>query len=480
MTITALTGEDEISNIIVPNGTPGYEISAPMKKLGWHASDTRELSFKDCAVPEGNLLGPRGKGFHQFMEILDGGRISVAAMGVGLAQGAYDLAFAYAKEREQFGAPIAKFQAVQFALADMATEIEAGRQLVYRAAWLKDQGQDFGARGGAGEALHGPALEPRRERGPADPRRLRLHGGVRDLAAVPRPEDPRDRRRHERGAAHGDRQAARAVGSRARRARSLERAALGARAGGARRLLFVHGWLAPSAPRPRDLADWKRAALFASGLLVVLAGLLSPIHTIGENHLLWVHMLQHVLIGDLGIALMVAAVRGPLLVFMLPPRVLGPIARDRDVRAILSFLLRPKVAFALWAANLAVWHIPSPLHRRDPPPVAARPRARRAGCSPGCSSGRCSIDPGSHHRLTHGGPHRARRGDVRRRPGAHDVLVFSFHPLYPIYRGAYGFSALTDQKLAGIVMMVEQLVVLGTFAYLVLRPRVRHARLVHA
>jgi short/branched chain acyl-CoA dehydrogenase len=143
VTITALTGDDEISNIIVPNGTSGYEISAPMKKLGWHASDTRELSFKDCAVPEGNLLGPRGKGFHQFMEILDGGRISVASMGVGLAQGAYDLAFAYAKERQQFGRPIAKFQAVQFALADMATEIDAGRQLVYRAAWLKDQGKDF-------------------------------------------------------------------------------------------------------------------------------------------------------------------------------------------------------------------------------------------------------------------------------------------------------------------------------------------------
>jgi short/branched chain acyl-CoA dehydrogenase len=143
VTITALTGDGETSNIIVPNGASGYDISAPMKKLGWHASDTRELSFKDCAVPEGNLLGPRGKGFHQFMEILDGGRISVASMGVGLAQGAYDLAFAYAKERQQFGRPIAKFQAVQFALADMATEIEAGRQLVYRAAWLKDQGKDF-------------------------------------------------------------------------------------------------------------------------------------------------------------------------------------------------------------------------------------------------------------------------------------------------------------------------------------------------
>src|SRR4030095_1933004 len=106
VTITALTGDGEISNIIVPNGTPGYEIAPQMKKLGWRASDTRELSFKDVAVPEGNLLGPRGEWCKQFLEILDGGRISVAAMGVGLAQGAYDLAYAYAKEREQFGKPI--------------------------------------------------------------------------------------------------------------------------------------------------------------------------------------------------------------------------------------------------------------------------------------------------------------------------------------------------------------------------------------
>jgi alkylation response protein AidB-like acyl-CoA dehydrogenase len=143
VTITARTGEDEISNLIVPNGTAGYEISPPMRKLGWHASDTRELSFRDCAVPEGNLLGPRGQGFRQFLEILDGGRISVAAMAVGLAQGAYDLAERYAKERRQFGKPIAEFQAVQFKLADMATEIEAGRNLVHKAAWLKDEGRPF-------------------------------------------------------------------------------------------------------------------------------------------------------------------------------------------------------------------------------------------------------------------------------------------------------------------------------------------------
>jgi alkylation response protein AidB-like acyl-CoA dehydrogenase len=143
VTITALTGENEISNLIVPNGTPGYEISPPMEKLGWRASDTRELSFKDVRIPEGNLLGERGEGFRQFLEILDGGRISVAAMGVGLAQGAYDLAFRYAQEREQFGKKIASFQAIQFQFADMALEIEAGRNLVLKAAWLKDEGRPF-------------------------------------------------------------------------------------------------------------------------------------------------------------------------------------------------------------------------------------------------------------------------------------------------------------------------------------------------
>jgi short-chain 2-methylacyl-CoA dehydrogenase len=172
VTITARTGEDEISNIVVENGTPGYTISTPMKKLGWRASDTRELSFEDVTVPEGNLLGPRGAGFKQFLEILDGGRISVAAMGVGLAQGAYDLAYAYAKEREQFGKPIASFQAVRFKLADMATEIEAGRALVLKAAWLKDQGRDF-AREAAMAKLYTGELSSR-VAGAA----LQLHGGA--------------------------------------------------------------------------------------------------------------------------------------------------------------------------------------------------------------------------------------------------------------------------------------------------------------
>ena len=143
VTITARTGDDEISNLIVPNGTPGYEVSPPMEKLGWRASDTRELSFRDCSVPAENLLGGQGRGFQQFLEILDGGRISLAAMGLGLAQGAYDLAFAYAQERRQFGRPIASFQAIQFKLADMATEIEAARLLLYKAALLKDAGRAF-------------------------------------------------------------------------------------------------------------------------------------------------------------------------------------------------------------------------------------------------------------------------------------------------------------------------------------------------
>ncbi len=171
VTITALTGDGEISNLIVANGTPGYEVSPQMNKLGWRASDTRELSFKDCAVPGENLLGPRGQGFRQFLEILDGGRISVAAMGVGLAQGAYDLAYRYANEREQFGRKIAKFQAVQFALADMATEIEAGRGLVYRAAWLKDEDRPF-AKEAAMAKLYTGELSNR-----AANAALQIHGG---------------------------------------------------------------------------------------------------------------------------------------------------------------------------------------------------------------------------------------------------------------------------------------------------------------
>ena len=143
VTITARTGEREISNLIVPNGTPGYESGEPYRKMGWNASDTRPLSFDGCRVPESNLLGRRGDGFKNFLHILDGGRIGVSAMGVGLAQGALDEALAYAKERRAFGQPISKYQAIQAKLADVSAEIEAARLLTYRAALLKDRGEAF-------------------------------------------------------------------------------------------------------------------------------------------------------------------------------------------------------------------------------------------------------------------------------------------------------------------------------------------------
>ena len=148
VTITAVTGngangKSEISNIIVSQETPGFTRAQPYKKMGWRASDTRELSFVNAQVPEENILGKRGAGFHQFLQVLDGGRISVGALSVGLAQACYDAAAKYAKERLQFGSPISKFQAVQFQLVDMAVEIELARTAVLKAAWLKDQNRDF-------------------------------------------------------------------------------------------------------------------------------------------------------------------------------------------------------------------------------------------------------------------------------------------------------------------------------------------------
>lgn len=141
--ITVTTADDEISNLIVPQDAPGYERGEPYRKMGWNASDTRPLTFTDCRVPEENLLGPRGAGFKQFLRVLDIGRIGVAAMGVGLAQGALDEALAYAKQRCAFGKPISKYQAIQAKLADLSCEIEASRLLVYKAAREKDLGRDF-------------------------------------------------------------------------------------------------------------------------------------------------------------------------------------------------------------------------------------------------------------------------------------------------------------------------------------------------
>jgi alkylation response protein AidB-like acyl-CoA dehydrogenase len=147
VTITAVTGEvngrKEISAIVVPNGTPGYDVGAGYRKMGWWHSDTHELSYNDCRVPEENLLGERGKGFANFLKILDDGRIAIAALAVGLAQGCVDECLKYVHERSAFGKSIGSFQAIQFKLADMALKTELARQAYYRAAWLQEVGRPY-------------------------------------------------------------------------------------------------------------------------------------------------------------------------------------------------------------------------------------------------------------------------------------------------------------------------------------------------
>jgi butyryl-CoA dehydrogenase len=197
-TITAATGtgpdgKPEISNIIVPQDTPGFTRSKKYKKMGWRASDTRELAFADAQVPEENLLGPRGEGFRQFLTILDGGRISVAALSIGLAMGAYDEALAYSKERHAFGKPISKFQAISFKLVDMLTEIEHARLMMLRAAWEKDQGRDYVqsasfAKLFAGELSHRVVNEA-----------LQIHGGYGFMDEYPISRMYRDQKINEIG-----------------------------------------------------------------------------------------------------------------------------------------------------------------------------------------------------------------------------------------------------------------------------------------
>jgi alkylation response protein AidB-like acyl-CoA dehydrogenase len=136
-------GSAEISAFILPADTPGFRVVRIEDKLGLHASATGELAFDRCRIPAENLLGERGDGFRTFLKILDGGRISIAALAVGIAQGAYDASVPYAQTRQQFGKPIGAFQGVAFMIADMATEIEAARALVWKSAWLKDQGRDY-------------------------------------------------------------------------------------------------------------------------------------------------------------------------------------------------------------------------------------------------------------------------------------------------------------------------------------------------
>jgi alkylation response protein AidB-like acyl-CoA dehydrogenase len=141
VTVTARTGAEEISTILVPAGTPGFVVEPAYDKLGWHISDTHGLTFQDCRVPAANLLGERGRGYAQFLATLDDGRIAISALAVGLAQACLDHSLRYANERHTFGAPIGSRQAVAFSLADLAVSVEAARLLTYKAAALKDAGR---------------------------------------------------------------------------------------------------------------------------------------------------------------------------------------------------------------------------------------------------------------------------------------------------------------------------------------------------
>jgi short/branched chain acyl-CoA dehydrogenase len=143
VTVTARTGDNEISAIIIPSDTPGFTVQPPYRKVGWHASDTHGLTFDDCRVPAENLLGTRGRGFAQFLSILDDGRVAIAALAVGVIQRCVDDSLAYAKERNAFGRPIGTYQATAFRVADMEVALEAARELVYKAAWLRDHGKPF-------------------------------------------------------------------------------------------------------------------------------------------------------------------------------------------------------------------------------------------------------------------------------------------------------------------------------------------------
>ncbi|HJQ74926.1 MAG TPA: cytochrome c oxidase assembly protein [Gaiellaceae bacterium] len=224
-----------------------------------------------------------------------------------------------------------------------------------------------------------------------------------------------------------------------------------------------------------DLAGWDRVALFAAGLGLSVFALVGPLDRIADDKLLSAHMGQHVLIGDLGPALMVSALRGPLLVFLLPAPVLAPLARSPRVRTALGTLLRPRVAFSLWAANLGIWHVP---YLYD---LALRHEwlhdfEHVCWTFCGILVWTLLVDPGSHRRLSVGGRVALAAALFAAGQILTDVLVFTFTPLYPAYHGAYGVSALTDQQLSGIVMMAEQLLTLGTCVALLLRPRWSRSR----
>jgi putative membrane protein len=243
--------------------------------------------------------------------------------------------------------------------------------------------------------------------------------------------------------------------------------------------LFVQAFARLRQRGRSDHANWARACLFAAGVAVAVLALVSPVDSVGEEELLSVHMLQHVLLGDLAVALMLTALRGPLLFFLLPAPVLAPLARAAWLRRALAAVSRPRIAFLLWAANLGIWHVPSIYDAALTRP-ALHDFEHACWLVTGLLVWLVLVDPAGQRRATVGGRLALAAAMFAAGQVLTDVLVFSFQPLYPAYHGAYGISAITDQRLAGVAMMLEQLLTLGTLAVILLRPRLRPARLAPA
>ena len=245
---------------------------------------------------------------------------------------------------------------------------------------------------------------------------------------------------------------------------------------------FVHGWRRLRRRRA-SLAPWSRLPLFVAGVLVTVLAIVSPVDHIGETYLQSVHMLQHVLIADLGIVLILLAVRGPLVVFFLPRNLLAPLARMRPLRSALRFLLRPGISYVVWVTVLVAWHIP-PLYEAALSNRLVHDLEHVSFVLGGMLVWTQIIDPSRHHRLSLG----ERLGYAALVFWTGQILayvvVFSFEPLYSTYVDQpvrlLGLSALTDQRLAGVVMMVEQLLTVGVAFVLLLRASQRRRAATHA
>ncbi|MDQ2911330.1 MAG: cytochrome c oxidase assembly protein [Actinomycetota bacterium] len=242
-------------------------------------------------------------------------------------------------------------------------------------------------------------------------------------------------------------------------------------------VLFVQAFARLRRRRP-DHAPWTRALLFGAGLALLVVPLVSPLDHVGDEELLSAHMLQHVLIGDAAPALLVTAVRGPLLFFLLPPALLRPLASFGPLRAFLSLLLRPLVSLGLWAAAIA-WHVPFAYDYAAAHPLV-HDLEHLSFVVAGTLAWTQLVDPARHGRLRR--PQRVffALALLALAQPLVDALLFSSHSAYTRYAARpdrpFGLSALTDQRLAGVVMMVEQLLALGICVALLLRPYLKERR----